>query len=445
MATTLQQLLDALTEETREPTPSVSIDDTTGALAHLGRALTGLTHDGLTPADSSRQRTVTELGAACTTAGRLWPPTRRPLTDLAGAAADLIGRDRAAMGRSHRWAVTVELAAAADHCARLGRRLQPQAAVAELAAICRLAAGVERDAQTDQPTAAGAVVLDRLVPLPAVPNPDSAVTAADTCGVLVAALERTRRTAELTVREFRAAVAAVEVSSRCTAAVTAATSGGDAGPLLVTAHAWQLAGRLSTAFDDGRRTAPTDPRGIVPAAQALADALRADIGPAVGIAALRDRDDLASLGGTVQQVANQLPVLADQLTRVVDQWSRTGQLFANARDLPPMEDMPEDRIRAVIAGRHVPAVGPDLNLLRHAVGRAAALSTALADTLNRPAPTGASRPRHLADRYVEQARAPGAAQCLLKHAQAVTEGLAATRTPLAGPGPCREDRCRPGL
>ncbi|WNV75273.1 hypothetical protein [Geodermatophilus sp. DSM 44513] len=168
MATTVQQLLDALAERTHAPRASTSIEDVTGALAHLGRALTGLTHDGLTPGSSLRQATAAELAAACTTAGGLWPATGGPLTDFAGAAADLIGRDRAIMGRSHRWAVTVELAAQAEDCARLGHRLLPRAAVAELSTIRRLATAVERDAQTHPPTAAGAVVLERLGPVLAI-------------------------------------------------------------------------------------------------------------------------------------------------------------------------------------------------------------------------------------------------------------------------------------
>src|SRR3954452_10646427 len=108
------------------------MEDITGALAHLGRALTGLAHDGLTPDNSMRQRAAAELAAACTTAGRLWPHTGGPLTDLAGTAADLVGRDRDIMGRSHRWAVAVEVAEVADYCARLGRRLLPKAAAPEL-------------------------------------------------------------------------------------------------------------------------------------------------------------------------------------------------------------------------------------------------------------------------------------------------------------------------
>ena len=121
MVTTLRQLLDDLTDRAGARPAVAAIEDVSGALAHLGRALTGLTDDGLTPTASARQHTATELAGACATVGRLWPHTGGPLTDLAGAAADLIGRDRSVLGRSHRWAATVEVAEVADHCARLGR------------------------------------------------------------------------------------------------------------------------------------------------------------------------------------------------------------------------------------------------------------------------------------------------------------------------------------
>jgi len=188
----------------------------------LRRTAAGLAHDGLTPTASDRQRTVTELAGACITAGRLWPRTGGPLTDLAGAAADLISRDRAIMGRSDPWAVTAELAAVADHCAHLGRRLLPLGAAPELATVRKLAAVVERDAQTDPPTAAGFVVLDRPVPLPGPPSAEAGMTALDASAGLVAALERARRADDLTLRDFRAAVAAAEITSRYAAITTGA-------------------------------------------------------------------------------------------------------------------------------------------------------------------------------------------------------------------------------
>jgi hypothetical protein len=98
----------------------------------------------------------------------------------------------------------------------------------------------------------------------------------------------------------------------------------------------------------------------------------------------------------VQHVAGQLPVLADRLIAAVDRWSRTGRLYANARDLPPMDDMPEDRVTAVIAGRQVRARGTDLDPLRLAVGRAVDLSTGLTQALTRAVPPAASLQRRSA-------------------------------------------------
>ena len=61
MATSLQQLLDALAERTAVPTTVAAIEDVTGALAHLGRAFAGMTQDGLTAGVSRRQQTAAQL------------------------------------------------------------------------------------------------------------------------------------------------------------------------------------------------------------------------------------------------------------------------------------------------------------------------------------------------------------------------------------------------
>ena len=45
------------------------------------------------------------------------------------------------------------MAEVADHCARLGRRLLPEAAAPELDVVRQLAVTIERDAQADPPTA----------------------------------------------------------------------------------------------------------------------------------------------------------------------------------------------------------------------------------------------------------------------------------------------------
>lgn len=429
MATSLQQLLDSLTDRTTAPAAATTIEDVTGALAHLGRALTGLTDDGLTPTDSSRQRAATKLGAACGTAGGLWPRTGGPLTDLAGAAADLVGRDRPVLGRAHRWAVTVELAQAAEHSARLASRLLPQAAMAEMAAVRRLAAAVERDASGNPPTAVGAVVLDRLVPPPDPPHRDAVPTAIEASTALVAALDRIHRGGDdLSLRDFRAAVAAAEITSRCAATITAAATGDDVGPLLVTGLSWQLAGRTSMAFHDGHRAGTAGPRGVVAWAQALVGALRTEVAPRTDIAALRDHSDLSSTAHRVRQVTAQLPALGDQLAAAVERWSRTGRLVVSARDLPPVEDMPADRISAVITGRHVMARGADLDHLRRVVSRAADLSTGLAGALRR-ASTDPTAQQHQADRRVRAVETPGLAERLLDRSQATERAITAIRSP----------------
>lgn len=418
MATTLRQLLDDLTDRAGARPAAATIEDVTGALAHLGRALSGLAEDGLTLADSRRQRTTTALAAASTTAGRLWPHSGGPLTDLAGAAADLVGRDRAIMGRSHRWAVTVEVAEAADHCARLGRRLLPQEAAPELDVVRQSAVALERVAQVDPPTGADSVVLERLVPLPGPPSGGAEVTVLDAAAGLLAALDRARQADDLTLRDFRAAVAAAEITSRY-AAVIAGQTGRDAGPPLLAGLAWQLAGRASMVFHDGRRGAPSDGGKVVASSQALVRALRNDVAALADPGVQHDFKTPADVAAAVQEAAHQVPALADRLTMAVERWSRTGQLFANARDLPHMEAMPEDRIQAVIAGRHVRASGADLDRLRQVVGRAADLSAGLAGALHRAVETEPVGQRHRTDRRDPGAKVPGDAKRLLSRAHAV--------------------------
>jgi hypothetical protein len=73
------------------------------------------------------------------------------------------------MCRSQRWAVAVEVTEVVDRSARFARRSLPEAAAPELDAVRESAAAVERIAQTDPPTSAGFVFLDRLVPMPGTP------------------------------------------------------------------------------------------------------------------------------------------------------------------------------------------------------------------------------------------------------------------------------------
>lgn len=297
-----------------------------------------------------------------------------------------------------------------------------------MSAVRQLATAVERDALADPPTAASFVVLDRLVPPPDPPHRDAAPSALDASAALVATLDRIQRDGDnLSLRDFRAAVAAAEIASRCAATVAAAATGDDVGPLLVTGLAWQLAGRTSTAFHDGHRAGTADPRGVVAWAQALAGALRAEVAPRTDISALRDRSDLPSTADRVRQVTAQLPALGDRLAAAVERWSRTGRLVVSARDLQPVENMSADRIDAVIAGRHVMARGADLGQLRRVVDRAADLSTGLAGALHRALTDPMQR--HQVDRHTRGVQTPGLTERLLDRSQATEHAITAIRSP----------------
>jgi len=112
----------------------------------------------------------------------------------------------------------------------------------------------------------------------------------------------------------------------------------------------------------------------------------------------------------------------------VEQWSRTGRLVVSARDLPPAEDMPADRIDAVIAGRHVVARGADLDQLRRVVDRAADLSTGLAGALHR-ALTDPKEQRHQVDRRARGVQTPDMAERLLDRSQVTEHAVTAIRSP----------------
>jgi hypothetical protein len=127
-------------------------------------------------------------------------------------------------------------------------------------------------------------------------------------------------------------------------------------------------------------------------------------------------------------VANQLAVLADRLAAAVDRWSSNGQLYASARQLPRMDNMPEDRVRDLIAGRRVQARGADLDRLGRALTSAAALSSSLANAINRAAPQGAPSQRHLAAPHAQRTRAPGSAEHLVDPAGTVARALAPPRS-----------------
>jgi hypothetical protein len=414
-----------------------SLPDLTGAIGHLGRGLRRLVDDGITAIDSDRQDTVRLASVACADVGRLWPHPAGPLCDLGGVAADLIALDSRDIGRAQRWAVAVELAETADSCAASVGRVLPNADVEELHRLGQALVHLERQALVYPPTAADVVVLDRLVPTPMSDRTDAPMSSVEAAASLGNAVAEFAARQQLTLREFRAVVAAGEISARY---ATVLARSGELAVTAATPTAWHLLGRLSLVFADGRGSSAAQGATVIPAAQALVQALRSDFG---SISELHPSPpvDRQPLIGVVRDVVVQLPAVADRLKTSVDHWARTGSLIARAADLPPMPDMPPSRVADVISARRTRAHHDDFSVLRSALHRASELSGALAVALNSAAD---GRPP-LQPRVVEaqrlQATAPGASSLLLAHAEAVMLShaafapLATDRTPSPGPQP----------
>lgn len=434
MATSLHQLLDDVADHTERAAGPAALPDAAVALGHAGRALHRLAIDGVDRVNGSpRERMVDELAAACGAAAAPWPPGTGgagPLTDLIGAAADVVGRLRPLMGPEERWAVAVEISAAADRCAELAHRLLPLAAPREIEAVRQAAAVIEQTAQHHPPALAAAAVLDRQMPWSDVPPGLTGThVAAEASAALVAAISTAHERDGLTLREFRV-VCATALSVSDYAAAFATRLGEDDGqPWRSAAVAWQVLSNTAAVFKDGRWDLPTN--GVQSRAAIIPAALTRDLGAlhTLDAGALHARPDLPLLLTHLQQSTNQLPVIAEQLHAATRRWAVEGLLRANARDLPPMEDMPEARVRQVMAGAQVQAVGPDLAPLSAAVGRAGSLSTALAAQLNQASLAGPPTQPRLTAWYADRSAGQRATAEIVSDARHVEQALAATRAP----------------
>lgn len=378
MATTPQDLLDALGAQARRRHDATPIEDLTTGLGHLGRGLERLTADGIaarpgTPPEDA----VRAVARWCAAVAELWPPDGGPLTDLAGVLADLAGRDSPRLTRGQRCALAVELSSAADDCARgLAQLLPPRAAAREIGELRRAAAAVERSALREPPTGADAGVLQHPVPPPDVPlTRPSAALAVDALAIVLHELETAPGHGGPTLREVRAVLAAAQLTAAHLTTVIPGSPPQPAEPS--TASAWATAAERAQPFIDGHVLARPAPSRIVRACAVVPVALSADgLPPAaapgeVGALAARDRSvELRRLG-------NLLPLLGEQIALTVAQWARTERLLAHAKDLTPAEDMPLGRVRQVVAGWRVPAEARDLQGLQRAVDQAADASLAL--------------------------------------------------------------------
>jgi hypothetical protein len=182
--------------------------------------------------------------------------------------------------------------------------------------------------------------------------------------------------------------------------------------------AWNLLGRLSLVFSDGRGGSVSEDASVIPAARALVHALRADLGAMRELQALPPADR-QRLMAVARDVIAQLPELGDRLETTIDRWARTGSLIARARDLPPMADMPTSRVADVIKARGTRAHHDDFSVLRSALHRSSELSRALAVALNSAADDRPPLQPRVVEAHRLRVTAPGASALLLAHADAV--------------------------
>ena len=143
-------------------------------------------------------------------------------------------------------------------------------------------------------------------------------------------------------------------------------------------------------------------------------------------------------------MANQNPVIAEQLAAVTRTWAQNGTLSTQV-DLIHMEDMPAPWARAHVAGRSVRVRHDNLDIITAALDRAGTLSTGVAAELDKLAAGRPPAQPHLLDLYASRVATPASGEQLLAAAHKTEQALTATRTPFRattthrpdGPSPSR--------
>ncbi|MCF6745974.1 hypothetical protein E9529_17160 [Blastococcus sp. KM273128] len=386
MATSLGQLLDALADTARTTDDSAAARADAGtALGQLGRALTHLRHDGVSPfAGDRREQQVADLAAACTELGVRAPATESALTRLAAAAADTVGVLYDHTTVTSRWAVATAVAETVTPLAEVvAHRLPAGPATQWHTEVERQAALVQQTAALQPPTRADVAILDRPVPGPAVnASVDPARVVPDAIGVLLQATARANDPPSVTE------VLAYTIAAQTLSSAAARLGSTDAPPAGQTtaADAWRAVRTALRPYDDGsRRFHQHTPSGVT-AAGRLHAILRSEPDPATWTASLR---------ASVTSAAQHLPTLATQLHyRTVRSWADNGSLIAYARDVPPRDERVAAYLRGYQPGGLVRVNATDLQPVAGALHNARLLSLAVADRAAGPdARTTAGFPR----------------------------------------------------
>ena len=372
MATSLGQLLDALVDNARalDDSPAVRADAAT-ALGHVGRALTQLRRDGVSPiTGDQREQRVAALATACTELSARAPATEASLTRVAAAAADTLAVLHPDTTVASRWAAATAVAESVMPLAEVVARGLPAGPAAEwVTEVQHRAVFVLQTAALQPPSRADAVLLDRPVPgLMAAASVDAALVVPDAVGVLLRATARASEPPS--VAEVLAYTIGAQTLSSAAEGLGSADAP-DAGPLKAS-DAWRAVRVALRPFDDGSRH-PHDhtPPGVTAAGRlhAVLSAVGSD--PTSWTAALR---------ASVAAGAQHLPTFASQLLyRTVRHWADAGALIAYARDVPPREEHVAAYLRGYRPAGLVRANAADLRPVVGALHNARLLSLAVAD------------------------------------------------------------------
>ena len=335
MATSIADLLDALSSQADHSADRVDSTDADHALALLGRVLQRTVDDGLTPldrTDTEREHWVGEAARACAqSAADAETAAPGQLSHVAGAVADVATMQREDLGCQNRWAIAI---AVTDVVSRLTALIDPADVPIErrraLIVADASATVIQRSAALDPPSARHAAALDRAVPQPFPDGIDSPGTAIREAA---AGLERATRPgpSPMMIAEYLSVAIAVERLFRSVPAVMDSRDPGIPTAAQRASDGWAAARAVLKPFDDGSRR----PHDVAPPAVSFALALHDGLRRAQAQRAERRGFHPVAdpIDGAVRDALQRVPTIADNLNTALTVWGDTGRVVAFARDL----------------------------------------------------------------------------------------------------------------
>jgi hypothetical protein len=373
MTTTLGELLDTLTDAAhdavRPGTDAAVRADAGCALGHLGRALTQLRRDGVSPRPGGqREQRVAGLAAVCAELAARAPATEARLTRLAASAADTLAVLHEHTTLAERWAGAV---AVADTVTALSAVLTHDTGAVPAAEwlnqVQRQAILVQLSAATQPPTRAAATILDRPLAATHTGHHTDADVVRHATALLVHATSKPSQRPSLA--EVLAYTIAAEALSGAAEALRRAGSQAAPGQGSA-ADGWRAVRAALRPFNDGSRHRHEPAPPAVDAARHLDAALR-DAGPGPS-------GWSTSLRAAVAAASQHLPTLATHLNRTACSWADAGALLAYARDLPFRQQRIAEHLAGYRPGGLIRADTADLRPALTALDNVHLLSAAVA-------------------------------------------------------------------